>query len=217
MAAAAAASTMPDGDDASDESIALLASAAAAAYTCSRARFLRSSATHLSASMAGLVWAGLEWRRFGRPSMVGMVTGVVAGLATVTPASGYVGPLGGLILGVCGSVVCFFAVDVVKHRFRIDDSLDVFAVHGVGVILGTILVAGLAQPAIGGAGYPVTGGPLGQLWVQLAGIAAVIAWSGIVSIGLVWITRRLVGLRARDEEIDDGLDLTYHGERAFNP
>lgn len=174
-------------------------------------------ATHLSASVAGLVWAGLEWRRFGRPSMVGMVTGVVAGLATVTPASGYVGPLGGLILGVCGSVVCFFAVDVVKHRFRIDDSLDVFAVHGVGGILGTILVAGLAHPLLGGSGYPVTGGPLGQLAVQLGGVAAVIAWSAVISIALVWITRRLVGLRARDEEIDDGLDLTYHGERAFNP
>ena len=173
--------------------------------------------THLSASVAGLVWAGLEWRRFGRPSMVGMVTGVVAGLATVTPASGYIGPLGGVILGLAGSVICFTADDVVKSRLKIDDSLDVFAVHGVGGILGTFLVAVLAHPAIGGVGYSVTHGMGRQFVVQLIGIAAVVTWSAVISIILVFITRRLTGLRAKDEEIDEGLDVTYHGERAFNP
>jgi Amt family ammonium transporter len=175
------------------------------------------TATHMSASMAGLVWALLEWRRFGRPSMVGMVTGVVAGLATVTPASGYVSPLGGLILGACASLVCFFAVDVVKHKVKIDDSLDVFAVHGVGGILGSLLVAVLAHPAIGGSGYPVTGSMGGQAWVQIVGVVATLAWSGVATLVILAVTKRLMGLRARDEEISDGLDLTYHGERAYNP
>jgi len=173
--------------------------------------------THLSASMAGLVWALLEWKRFGRPSMIGMVTGVVAGLATITPASGFVGPIGGIILGVCASLVCFFAVDFVKHKAKIDDSLDVFAVHGVGGILGTLLVAVLAHPAIGGVGYAVTGSLIAQAGVQIGGVVATLAWSAIATIVILAIARRLTGLRAKDEEINDGLDLTYHGERAYNP
>jgi Amt family ammonium transporter len=173
--------------------------------------------THLSASMAGLVWAGLEWSRFGKPSMVGVVTGVVAGLATVTPASGYIGPLGGLALGAAGALVCYFAVELVKHRLRIDDSLDVFAVHGVGGILGTLLVSVLAAQGIGGTGYPVTGGMGAQAGVQVLGVVAVVAWSAIVSLVLVTVTRRLVGLRADDIQIEEGLDLTQHGERAYTP
>jgi Amt family ammonium transporter len=172
--------------------------------------------THMSASVAGLVWALLEWKRFGRSSMVGIVTGVVAGLAAITPASGYVGPLGGLVIGACSAVVCFFAVDVVKHRWKVDDSLDVFAVHGVGGILGTFLVAFLASPLVGGAGYG-KGDMGGQVLTQLIGIGAVVGWSAAASLILIFITRRITGLRARDEEIDDGLDLTYHGERAYAP
>ena len=173
--------------------------------------------THLSAATAGLVWAILEWKRFGRASMVGMVTGVVAGLATVTPASGFVGPVGGLILGAAGSVVCFAAVDLVKHKVRIDDSLDVFAVHGVGGILGTLLVAFLASPAIGGAGYGANGTMAGQAVTQLIGVAAVVGWSAIATLVLIFITRKAVGLRATEQEVDEGLDLSYHGERAFTP
>ncbi len=174
-------------------------------------------ATHISAATAGLVWALLEKLKFGRPSMIGTVTGVVAGLATVTPASGFVGPLGGLILGAAGSGVCFFAVDLVKHRFKIDDSLDVFAVHGVGGILGVLLVAGLASPLLGGAGYGPGGGPAAQALTQVIGIAAVVAWSAIATVGLAYLTKAVTGLRARDEEIEEGLDVTYHGERAHNP
>ncbi len=171
--------------------------------------------THLSASAAGLVWMAIEWMRFGRPSLIGTVTGVVAGLATVTPASGFVGPVGGLILGVCGSVVCFFAVDVVKHRLRIDDSLDVFAVHGVGGILGTLIVAVLASPVFGGAGYGAEGSMGAQIVTQVVGTAATIAWSAVVTLGLVALLRATTGLRASPEEIDEGLDLTQHGERAY--
>jgi Amt family ammonium transporter len=172
-------------------------------------------ATHMSAAAAGLVWAMIERRRFGRSSMVGLVTGVVAGLATVTPASGYVGPIGGLILGTCGSLVCFFAVELVKHRLRVDDSLDVFAVHGVGGILGTLLVSVLAAPALGGVGYAEGMGA--QVVIQAVGVAAVCAWSALASFAILWVTRRLTPLRATDAEIEEGLDFTYHGERGYTP
>ena len=174
-------------------------------------------ATHMSAAAAGLVWALIEWRRFGRASMVGMVTGVVAGLATVTPASGFVSPLGGVALGVAGSLVCYQAVEFVKQTLKIDDSLDVFAVHGVGGILGTLVVAILASPQFGGVGYAsgVTMG--GQALTQVIGVAAVCAWSAVATVILVAVVRRLTGLRASDEMIDDGLDLSSHGERAYNP
>ena len=174
-------------------------------------------ATHLSAATAGLVWAFLEWKRFGRASMVGMVTGVIAGLATVTPASGFVGPVGGLILGAAGSLICFAAVDLVKHKIRIDDSLDVFAVHGVGGVLGTLLVAVLASPALGGAGYGSLGGMGAQALVQVIGVAAVVGWSAVATLVLIFVTKLIVGLRANEQEIDDGLDLSYHGERAYTP
>lgn len=175
------------------------------------------AATHLSASTAGLVWALIERIRFGRSSMVGIVTGIVAGLATVTPASGFIGPVGGVILGALGSVICFFAVELVKQRIRIDDSLDVFAVHGVGGILGTLGAAVLASTALGGAGYAegVTMG--GQLGVQALGVVATVAWSAIGTLIIALAIKPLLGLRATDVEIEDGLDLTQHGERAYTP
>jgi Amt family ammonium transporter len=172
-------------------------------------------ATHISASTAGLVWALIERVRFGRASMVGMVTGVVAGLATITPASGFVGPLGAMALGAAGSVVCFIAVDLIKHRFKIDDSLDVFAVHGVGGILGSLLVAVGADAALGGAGYASGMNMLRQAQVQFTGAAVVIVWSAVASVGIFWVVKRLVGLRASEMAIDDGLDLSDHGERAY--
>lgn len=174
-------------------------------------------ATHMSASAAGLVWALLEKLRFGRASMVGMVTGVVAGLATITPASGFVGPVGGLALGACGSLVCFAAVDLVKHRFKIDDSLDVFAVHGVGGILGSLLVAVFASRALGGAGYAPGVDMAGQAGVQALGVLATLAWSAIGSLVLVLAVKALVGLREPDAAIEEGLDLAVHGERAYSP
>ena len=173
--------------------------------------------THISASTAGLVWALLERIRFGRSSMIGMVTGVVAGLATVTPASGYVGPLGGLVLGASGSFVCFWAVDLVKHRLKIDDSLDVFAVHGVGGILGTLLVAVLASRAFGGGGYAPGMDVISQGSIQAIGVLATAAWSAVATVVILLVVRAALGLRASDTAIEDGLDLTDHGERAYSP
>jgi Amt family ammonium transporter len=146
-----------------------------------------------------------------------MVTGVVAGLATVTPASGFVSPLGGVALGVASSLVCYQAVEFVKQTLKIDDSLDVFAVHGVGGILGTLVVAILASPQFGGVGY-ASGVTMGdQALTQVIGVGAVCAWSAVATLILVPVVRRLTGLRASDEMIDDGLDLSSHGERAYNP
>ncbi|MDP3747537.1 MAG: ammonium transporter [Phenylobacterium sp.] len=172
-------------------------------------------ATHLSAATAGLTWALIEWTRYTRASMIGIVTGVVAGLATVTPASGFVGPLGGVILGAAGSFVCYQAVDFVKSRLKVDDSLDVFAVHGVGGILGTLLVAVLATPELGGTGYAEGVDMGGQALTQLIGVAAVCAWSAVATLVLVFLVRRTVGLRASAEAVEDGLDLANHGERAY--
>ena len=174
------------------------------------------AATHLSASMAGLVWAGLEWVRFGKPSLMGAVTGVVAGLATVTPASGYVGPAGALVLGASAGVVCFYAVQVVKSRMKIDDSLDVFAVHGVGGILGSLLVAVLASTQFGGVGYLINGDMGTQFGVQALAVGATIVWTTVATLAILWVTKALVGLRAPDAHIQDGLDLSSHGERAIS-
>jgi len=172
-------------------------------------------ATHMSAATAGLVWALIEKLRFGRTSMVGVVTGVVAGLATVTPASGFVGPLGGVALGALGSLVCFHCVNPVKQWLKLDDSLDVFAVHGVGGLLGTLGVAVLASAQLGGAGY-AEGMDMGsQAGVQALGALAVCAWSAAVSAAILLVCKFTVGLRATPEAIEDGLDLSTHGERAY--
>jgi Amt family ammonium transporter len=160
------------------------------------------------------VWSFIEWTRFGKPSMVGAVTGVIAGLATVTPASGFVGPLGGVILGALSGALCFYAVHLVKQTWKVDDSLDVFAVHGVGGMLGTLLLGVLMSEAFGGKGYSGEATMTSQLGAQALGILAVAAWSALATFGLVHVTRALVGLRAKDEEIRDGLDLSVHGERA---
>lgn len=171
--------------------------------------------THMSASAAALTWGLIEKLKFGRASMVGMATGVIAGLATVTPASGYIGPLGALVLGVLSGGVCFLAVDLVKHRLNIDDSLDVFAVHGVGGILGTLLLSFLMGTGLGGVGYGDGVSPASQLGAQALGVAAVCAWSGIATVAIVFVTRLITGWRNTAEAVQTGLDLADHGERAY--
>lgn len=172
-------------------------------------------ATHLSAATAGLVWAIIEKVKFGRSSLVGVVTGVVAGLATVTPASGFIGPVGGVILGALGSLVCFHCVGPVKAKLKLDDSLDVFAVHGVGGILGTLGVSVLAATVLGGAGYGEGMDMGSQAGVQALGVLAVCAWSAAISAAILLVCKFTVGLRATPEAIEDGLDLSTHGERAY--
>jgi len=172
--------------------------------------------THVSAATASLVWVVIEWAKFGKPSLVGIVTGMVAGLATITPASGFVGPLGGLAIGLAGGFICYFAVGLVKNKLNIDDSLDVFAVHGVGGITGTILAAVFAVEALGGPGLAEGVSVGGQLGVQVTGVVAVVAWSAIATWVIVKVTGMVTGLRVTDDQITEGLDLAQHGERGYS-
>jgi len=141
---------------------------------------------------------------------------MVAGLATITPASGFVGPLGGLAIGLAGGVICYFAVGLVKNSLNIDDSLDVFAVHGVGGITGTILAAVFAMEGLGGPGLAEGVSVGGQLGVQITGVVAVVAWSAIATWVIVKVTGMLTGLRVTDDQITEGLDLAQHGERGYS-
>ena len=172
--------------------------------------------THIAAATASLVWMFIEWFRFGRPSLVGIVTGMVAGLATVTPASGFIGIPGGLILGLAGGVACYVAVDLIRVRLKIDDSLDVFAVHGVGGVLGSLLVAYLALPSFGGLGLAegVTAGS--QFMVQLSSVAITVLWTGIASYVILKIIGAVIGLRVDQQDEIEGLDLSQHGERGYH-
>ena len=172
--------------------------------------------THVSAATASLVWLLIEWQRFGKPSLVGIVTGTIAGLATITPASGFVGPAGGFILGLVGGFACYIAVDVIRNKMKIDDSLDVMAVHGVGGILGTLLVAFLALPAFGGAGLAEGVPAMSQFTVQLIGVVTACIWSAVATFIIVKITQALVGLRVSEEDEVEGLDFTAHGETGYN-
>ncbi len=172
--------------------------------------------THISAAAASLSWAAMEWLKFGKPSLIGIVTGTIAGLATITPASGFVGPVGALILGLLAGVICQWMTTLVKQTIKIDDSLDVFAVHGVGGALGTVLVSFLALSTFQGLGL-AEGMTVGkQLGVQLIGIVAVAIWSAIASYVIILIARGLFGLRVPEEDEIEGLDITSHGERGYD-
>ena len=172
--------------------------------------------THISAATASLVWLVIEWQRFGKPSLVGIVTGTIAGLATVTPASGFIGPMGGFILGLAGGIACYVGVDIIRNRLKIDDSLDVMAVHGVGGIVGTLLVAFLALPVFAGVGLSEGVSAAGQFGVQLIGVFAACIWSAVASFVIVKIAQATTGLRVSEEDEVEGLDFTAHGETGYN-
>jgi Amt family ammonium transporter len=172
--------------------------------------------THISAATAALVWLVIEWVKFDKPSMIGIVTGAVAGLASITPASGYVGPGGALVIGLTGGAVCYFMVGLVKRRFRIDDSLDVFAVHGVGGALGVLLTAIFMDATLGGVGL-AEGRSMGdQLGIQCTGLVVTLLWSVVVTFVIVKLVQIITGLRVGAETEEQGLDLRTHGERGYN-
>ncbi len=173
--------------------------------------------THIAAAAAAVTWSAIEWIKFGKTSLIGAATGVIAGLATVTPASGFIGPVGGLVLGVAAGAICFFATDLVKQNWKIDDSLDVFAVHGVGGMLGTLLVAVLAVGALGGRGLAEGMTIPKQFGVQAVGLVATALWSALVTFAIVKATAALTGgLRVDEEDEMVGLDLATHGERGYD-
>jgi len=170
--------------------------------------------THLSAAAGSLTWMACEWLRTGKPTVLGIVTGMVAGLGTITPASGYVGPLGGLLIGVLAGGICYAATQYIKRVLHIDDSLDVFPVHGVGGILGTLLTAVFASAALGGLG--LEGSMMGQFGVQSVGVLATVIWCGVVSFVLLKILDAALGLRVSADEETEGLDTALHGERGYD-
>ncbi len=172
--------------------------------------------THIGAATGSLAWMSCEWVRYGKPSVLGIVTGMVAGLGTITPASGFVGPLGAIVIGAAAGLVCFSATNYMKRTLRIDDSLDVFPVHGVGGILGTLLTGVFAATALGGVGYAEGTGMGRQVLVQILGILVIGAWSGIISFVLLKVSDTLVGLRMTPEEETEGLDTVLHNETGYN-
>lgn len=177
--------------------------------------------THLSASAGALTWAAIEWKKFGKASVLGAVTGMVAGLGTITPASGFVGPGGALIIGIAAGIVCFYATVYIKQKLRIDDSLDVFPVHGVGGILGTLLAGVFASTELGAfSGYGYAEGitsMIGQVTVQLIGIGSTIVYTAVVSYLLFKLVAVMTsGLRVSKEQETTGLDLIEHDESGYN-
>jgi len=168
--------------------------------------------THISAATASLVWMLMDWSKFGKPTLIGLVTGTIAGLASITPASGSVGPIGALIIGASAGFICYLFVNIVKNTLKIDDSLDVFAVHGVGGVLGIILVAFLVDSNIGGAGYAEGMNAASQLAVQVKGALAVLALSVVATVIITYIVKFTVGLRVDETSEIEGLDISSHGE-----
>ena len=171
------------------------------------------AATQVSAATAATVWMLVEWVSHGRPSVLGAITGAVAGLATVTPASGYVGIAGAMAIGAVAAVVCFFSATTVKRRLGYDDSLDAFGVHGVGGFVGSILTGAFASVALGGSESISIGRQLG---VQLLACGVTAAWSGAVTWGAFALADRVLGARVDDEQELIGLDLTNHEERGYD-
>jgi Amt family ammonium transporter len=174
--------------------------------------------THMAASAGALTWTAIEWRTRGKPSVLGMISGAVAGLGTITPASGFVLPWHAVLIGIAAGAVCFYACTAVKLRWRYDDSLDVFGVHGVGGVTGTLLCGVFATSAVSMSpdlpgGYPglLEGNPR-QVLIQLLGVAVTVAWSGLATAGLLKLVGAVTPLRCSTEAEIAGLDISLHGE-----
>ena len=173
--------------------------------------------THISAAAGSLAWMTMEWVRHGKPSVLGIVTGMVAGLGTITPASGYVGPGGALIIGISAGIICYLATQAIKQKFKIDDSLDVFPVHGVGGMLGTFMAGIFASSQLGlfsGQGLDVSIGE--QLVVQVTGIVATFVYTAVVTFVILKVVNAITGLRVDADTETQGLDINLHNERGYN-
>jgi Amt family ammonium transporter len=179
--------------------------------------------TIVAAAAAGVSWMFVEWMLKGKPSMLGVISGSIAGLVAVTPAAGFAGPMGAIVLGAVTGAVCMWSVTGLKHMLGYDDSLDVFGVHGIGGIIGAIGTGIVASPALGGSGvfdyaankvadYDMSAQLVSQLW----GAGTAVVWSGVVSFILFKLIDMFMGLRVPEEEEREGLDTTTHGERAYN-
>jgi Amt family ammonium transporter len=175
--------------------------------------------THISAATAAITWMFYEWVKFGKPTALGMVTGIIAGLGTITPASGFVGPAGALVIGFLAGVVCFNAVIFVKQKLKIDDSLDVFPVHGVGGIIGTLLAGIFAASSLGvfsGQGLAEGMTISSQLGVQFVGVISTIIYTAFATFIILKIVEPITGLRVSDDEEQQGIDITSHEEKGYD-
>lgn len=172
--------------------------------------------THIGASAGALTWMTVEWLRFGKPSVLGIVTGMVAGLGTITPASGFVGPFGALAIGVAAGAVCFYATQYVKRTLKIDDSLDVFPVHGVGGVIGSLLTGVFAASSLGGGGLPEGVSIAHQLSVQALAVIVTALWSGVFSYLILKLLQKTIGIRVSADDEMQGLDITLHEETGYH-
>ncbi|MCK5121219.1 MAG: ammonium transporter, partial [Methylococcales bacterium] len=172
--------------------------------------------THIGAASGSLTWMFIEWIRFGKPSVLGIVTGMVAGLGTITPASGFVGPAGAMVIGTVAGIVCFYATQYVKRKLKIDDSLDVFPVHGVGGIVGSLLTGVFASSSLGGLGLADGVSILDQVGVQALAIVVTIVWSAGFSYVILKVIEKCIGLRVSAEDEIEGLDIALHEETGYH-
>ena len=171
--------------------------------------------THIAAAAGSLTWMTIEWKRYGKPSVLGIVTGMVAGLGTITPASGYVGPFGGLVIGLVAGGVCYFATQYVKRVLKIDDSLDVFPVHGVGGAVGSILTGVFASEVFGGLGLNGIS-MTEQVGVQILAVVVTMVWSGLFTFIILKLIDKLIGLRVSPDQEVEGLDIALHEETGYH-
>jgi Amt family ammonium transporter len=173
--------------------------------------------TQIATASAALGWMFAEWIAKGKPSVLGAISGAVAGLVAITPASGFVLPGASIIIGIAAGVICFWAATSVKHMFGYDDSLDAFGVHCIGGIVGALLTGVFAYAPLSAVDANNTGtsGSLAQLWIQCQGVAATLVYSGLGTLVLLFITKALVGLRVSEDEEREGLDIVLHGEQVF--
>nr|WP_274519163.1 ammonium transporter [Inquilinus limosus] len=168
--------------------------------------------THIATAAAALAWMLVEWGAKGKPSVLGIISGAVAGLVAITPASGFVNPMGALAIGIAAGIICYFSATSLKKALGYDDSLDVFGVHCVGGIVGAILTGVFADPAVNSLGTGLLYGNPGQVWIQVEGVLATLVWSGVVTAVLLFLIKAVMGIRVSEEAERDGLDLALHGE-----
>ncbi len=189
---------------------------AGSALTADGAAGMAMLVTHIGAASGSLTWMFIEWKRFGKPSVLGIVTGMVAGLGTITPASGFVGPAGALFIGITAGFVCFYATQYIKRTLKIDDSLDVFPVHGVGGIIGSLLTGVFVAKNLGGQGLAEGVSIMDQVGVQALAIIITALWSALFSFIILKLLDKLIGLRVSPDEEEEGLDIVLHEETGYH-
>ena len=172
--------------------------------------------THIAATAGALVWMAVEWHHYGRPTLLGLITGMIAGLGIISPAAGFVGPVGALFMGIVAGFVCFFAIHWIKRKLAIDDALDVFPVHGVGGMIGSLLTAPLAMEYLGGSGLPTELDLFSQTAMQALAVGVALAWSGAVSYVSLKLLDRVLGLRVNVDEETEGLDIALHNGKGYH-